>query len=393
MASIKIDTVQARSRLKPQHDPYFVSISRGLALGFRKPSTTATGTWIVRVRDSATGATTRKSLGDFAEIPAAERYTQALREAQRFAEHLRHGGSAAVLTVRDACAGYVKHLMERGRHATAKDAEGRFRRRVQPHPIGGVALTKLTRRSIDRWRTDLMQSEVVINPHADEPAKRERSPASINRDMTTFRAALNFAHDHGYVDTDNAWRVALKPIANANRRRETYLSADERKRLIEAMADDIKPMARAMTRLPFRPAVFANLTVADFNERHSALHVEKDKKSKDRKVPLPDETAMLFLHACRNKSPDAPIFQDARGNPWNKDSWKKAFNKAARDAGLPAEVTAYTLRHSVITDLISMHNLDINTVAIISGTSARMIEQHYGHLIKSRAVTALGKLP
>ena len=39
-----------------------------------------------------------------------------------------------------------------------------------------------------------------------------------------------------------------------------------------------------------------------------------------------------------------------------------------------------------------MHSLDINTVAIISGTSARMIEQHYGHLIKERAIAALEKL-
>jgi integrase len=60
--------------------------------------------------------------------------------------------------------------------------------------------------------------------------------------------------------------------------------------------------------------------------------------------------------------------------------------------GLPETVTAYTLRHSVITDLISLHDLDINTVAIISGTSARMIEQHYGHLIRDRAVSALAKL-
>ena len=46
----------------------------------------------------------------------------------------------------------------------------------------------------------------------------------------------------------------------------------------------------------------------------------------------------------------------------------------------------------MITDLMTLHNLDINTVAIISGTSARMIEQYYGHLIRGRAISTLANL-
>jgi integrase len=210
--------------------------------------------------------------------------------------------------------------------------------------------------------------------------------------MNALKAALNYAHDHGYVDSDNAWRLALKPIENANRRRDIYLSAEERRRLIDDMQDDFKPMARAMTLLPFRPSVFAKLTVGDFDERQSVLRVEKDKKAKDRRVPLPAETARFFTQNCTNKQADIFIFVDRNGNPWNRHSWKKAFRRAVAIADFSGKVSAYTLRHSVITDLVSLHNLDINTVAIISGTSARMIEQFYGHLIKDRAVSALEKL-
>lgn len=392
MASPKIDTVQARGRLKPQHDAYFVTISRGLALGYRKPSPATLGTWVVRVRDSATGATKRHSLGDYGEVLAAERYTHALRDAQRYAEHLRNGGSTSVLTVSEACTAYIKHLIDRGREATAKDNMGRYKRWVYEHPIGGVALTKLTRRSVERWRTDLVQTAVVINPYAEKPATRERSPASINRDMTALKAALNFAHDHGHVDSDNAWRLTLKSIENATRRRETYLSAEERTRLVGAMQGDITPMVQAMTLLPFRPSVFAKLTVADYDQRQAVLRIEKDKNAKDRRVPLPKKTAALLTQNCLGKPMHGLIFHDTNGTQWNKDSWKKAFKRAAQAAKLPIEVSAYTLRHSVITDLISLHNLDINTVALISGTSAKMIEQHYGHLIKDKAVSALEKL-
>jgi site-specific recombinase XerD len=57
-------------------------------------------------------------------------------------------------------------------------------------------------------------------------------------------------------------------------------------------------------------------------------------------------------------------------------------------AELPKEATAYTLRHSTITDLVR-HGLPLLTIAQISGTSAEMIERHYGHLASDAAVKAL----
>lgn len=66
----------------------------------------------------------------------------------------------------------------------------------------------------------------------------------------------------------------------------------------------------------------------------------------------------------------------------------KAAVKAAK---LPAETTAYTLRHSVITDLVHS-GLDLVTVAQVSGTSVRMIEKHYCHLRAEAATEALAKL-
>ena len=60
---------------------------------------------------------------------------------------------------------------------------------------------------------------------------------------------------------------------------------------------------------------------------------------------------------------------------------------AAEAAKLPAGTTAYTLRHSVISDLVH-DGLDLLTVAQISGTSVAMIERHYGHLRSDVAASA-----
>jgi len=64
---------------------------------------------------------------------------------------------------------------------------------------------------------------------------------------------------------------------------------------------------------------------------------------------------------------------------------------AAKRAGLPDTVTAYAMRHSAITDLVT-GGLDLLTVAQLSGTSVAMIERHYGHLRADHAAAALATL-
>jgi site-specific recombinase XerD len=62
-----------------------------------------------------------------------------------------------------------------------------------------------------------------------------------------------------------------------------------------------------------------------------------------------------------------------------------------RAAKLPDAITAYAMRHSAITDLVTV-GLDLLTIAQLSGTSVAMIEKHYGHLQADRAADALAKL-
>ena len=64
---------------------------------------------------------------------------------------------------------------------------------------------------------------------------------------------------------------------------------------------------------------------------------------------------------------------------------------AAKAAGLSDDITAYAMRHSTITDLVT-GGLDLLTVAQISGTSVAMIEKHFGHLRVGHAAGALAAL-
>ena len=143
--------------------------------------------------------------------------------------------------------------------------------------------------------------------------------------------------------------------------------------------------------MPLRPGALAALTVVDFDKRTAELTIGKDKNDKPRRIQLPNEAAKLLADQAKNKLPGAALFMRANGKAWNKDSWKQPIAAAVAAAGLPSHATAYTLRHSTITDLVKAR-LPLLTIAQISGTSAEMIERHYGHLASDAAVKALGEL-
>jgi integrase len=131
--------------------------------------------------------------------------------------------------------------------------------------------------------------------------------------------------------------------------------------------------------------------VGDYDKRTAELSIGKDKTGKPRRIQLPADPASLLAAQTENKLPDAPLFVRANGKAWDKNSWKLPIAAAVAAAGLPSGATAYTLRHSTITDLVAA-GLPLLTIAQISGTSAEMIELHYGHLVSDAALHALGKL-
>lgn len=133
------------------------------------------------------------------------------------------------------------------------------------------------------------------------------------------------------------------------------------------------------------------LRVGDFDSRTSTLTVERDKAGNGRAILLPARTAALLKEQTRSKLPAAPLFARADGSAWNRDAWKLPIKNAVHAANLPPGTTAYTLRHSTITDLVA-GGLDLLTVAQVSGTSVAMIERHYGHLQRDRAAAALADL-
>lgn len=209
--------------------------------------------------------------------------------------------------------------------------------------------------------------------------------------MTCFRAALNLAYLDGLLTSDYAWRSKLRPVKNADQRRELYLDRVQRLTFIEKSPADLAAFLRGLCQLPLRPGALAKLKAGDFDQRLKVLKIGQDKSGKDRRIKLPDVTAEHFEAAAKGKLPTAPLLSRADGKAWNKDAWNWPIKTAVEAATLPPGTTAYTLRHSVISDLVH-DGLDLLTVAQISGTSVAMIERHYGHLRSDVAAGALARL-
>lgn len=387
MADLSKITRRDELKTRPGDEPHWQRLRFGCFLGYRPSKRGGKGTWFARARDPDTGKYSRKALGDYSALAGHDVFAQAKRDAEAWADSVDSGGIQAVKmeTVADACRAYTTDK-------PGPIAEGVFRRLVFPDPIAKIRLDKLRRHHLRDWRTRLEQTPALVTRNKNgEKLTKARSKSTINRDMVPLRAALGRVLSPGNPSTDAAWQEALKPHKGADRRRDLYLDRNDRRRLLQASASEAEPFVRALCLLPLRPGALAGLCAGDFEKRTRTLTIGKDKHGRPRQITVPQAIAEFLAEQTKGKLPAAPMLTRADGRAWNKDAWKHPIKDAVKACKLPANVAAYTLRHSVITDLIR-GGLPVLTVAQLSGTSVAMIERHYGHLVRNDAEEALARL-
>ena len=389
---MRLDRVATRETLKPREEPYWERITVGQSLGYRPSSVGEAGFWSAKFYDAATRKKRKHSLGTYGHLAPNERHKAALKDARAWFEHLDAGGSHEQLTVKQVCENYADEIATEDEDK-AEEIRRRFAQYVFNDPIARVLIQKLTKRQVEEWRKRLeaLPAKVTRTKKKENVVTKARAKATVNRDMVPFRAALNRALERGEVLSSVAWATALKPYEGAGKRRDLYLSREQRKALIEALPVADAAFVRGLCSVPVRPGALAALTVADFDARRNQLTIGKDKAGAARRILLPAQTVALFKDQVRNKLPAARMFTRADGAPWTKNDWNDAIREVAESVDLPPGTTTYALRHSTITDLV-VGGLDLLTVAQVAGTSVEMIEDHYGHLRQEHAAKALAAL-
>lgn len=363
MAS-NIKSKSGRAALPAKREPYWSRVRTGLYVGFRKLKI-GEGTWIARHQEN--GKKQYRALGTFLEEGA---FDNAVDAAKEWNDSLEQGASNKIAIVEDVCHAYVDHLKMHKTASSAADAEGRFKRLVYGKKIGHIQLSKLKTTDVKQW----LNAQVDVDDDDEDDIRKAKD--SANRNLNSFKAALNLALADRLVATDAAWKT-VTGFVGVGKRRTAYLDMEQRGALIDASPDDLRLLVKGMLLTAARPGELARLIVSDFNKSQGTLDLEG--KTGRRTATISTAARHFFTEQSKGKLPAAPLISREYGGHWNKDAWKKMFKVAVKEAKLPADTVMYTLRHVAISELI-MGGMDSFIVARLAGTSVAMIEKHYGHL-------------
>lgn len=365
-----LSTKRTRDRLKVRREPYWQRLAEGAYLGFRS----GPGTWIARYR-SRDGRQQYRALGEALD------YDEAKRAAEAWLSQLSGSPVRSTRrgTVRGALQAYLAYLRQQGREGTATEVEGRFKAVVWSDAIAERSLEDLTLDDLHDWRERLREG---------------RKNRSVNRHVRAVVAALNKAHQLGHVGNPTAWRI--EPLADdVDDGGETavMLTPYQRKALISAVPPNLAAFLTGLELTGSRPGELAAATVADFDGARLRQQHRKGRppKLRTRYVTLSTEGARFFKAQAKRKLPAAPIFTEDGAQPWRRHRWARAIaaaivehNRKARGTKrIPPLASAYSFRHSRISELLQVYGIDPLTVAQQTGTSLAMIEKAYFKFIPS----------
>jgi integrase len=395
----KLDTRASRQRLRKRREPYWRSISGGLAVGYRKGVNG--GTWIAR-HYSAEHGRRYQSIGTADDdgthvLSFAEAQEAARKWFADLARHDRGEIRRGPYTVRECLDEYLTWLL--GHRKSGKDARYRIDTHILPR-LGDIQCERLSTAEMQKWLRDLANSparlrskEGAKRPNFRQMAKGDdeairRRRASANRTLTVLKAALNRAWREGKISSDDAWR-RVEPFEQADGARARYLTVAEAKRLLNGCDPDFRRLAQAALATGARYGELATLRAEDFNPDSGTIHVRTSKSGKGRHIVLNDEGAALFKSLAAGKPGDAMLLVKADGSPWKKSHQARPMDEACERAKIRPLASFHILRHTWAS-LAVMNGAPLMVVARNLGhADTRMVERHYGHLAPSFIADAI----
>jgi integrase len=412
----KLDSRNARDKLKPRARPYYKMLIPGtLSLGYRRRQggRGAQGRWLVRcyVGRNASGIGSpyrEKEIGladDFrdADGVAIFSYAQAQARALEWRPDKHADGQKALngpLRVAGAIERYLTALEHQGRPVA--DARLRADLHILP-PLGSELVENLTTERLRRWLADTAKLPPRVRQKAgataprfrvvteDDETKRQRR-STANRTLTILKAALNHAFDEGLAKSNTAWGRRLAPFRQVDTPRTRYLTVAEAKRLVNSSnPPEFRNLVVAGLQTGCRYGELARLKVADFNPNAGTLTVWLSKSGRSRHIHLTTEGVEFFRSITAGRAGDEIMLPSPGGGQWGKSEQARPMTAAVERAKISPSISIHALRHTYAS-LSVMNGVPLHVVARNLGhADTRMVEKTYSHLTDSYLKEAIRK--
>lgn len=396
VANSNIQNKAVRKKFVPNKNPYFKQIISGLSLGYLVKEDNSRD-WVAKLRDNSIGSKYRTiTLGipdDFAApffsindlekllqvesiesvINTVRKYELGYPEATFLAVKWKDslGKSNIRITVSECVKRYQR---ERGENLEgAKKVSDRtlskdlsvFKKYVFSHEIAKKYVSDLNKDILERWMKSLGSSA-----------------STRNRVVTMLRAALN-AHGGENITWKALKHVTLEVKEAAGR----VLSIKEIQQLIDcADTQQLKDLLTVLALSGFRINEVRDLTPAHYNHKEKILRIPSGKTGA-RTVHVSTALDSVLVRLSNGKAQNDLLLTSVTGIKWPASAHINPIIRAGKNANL-GHVKIYDLRHSFITHSLQA-GMDLLTLTKSVGTSVKMIENNYFHLIGKSTVNVL----
>jgi len=350
--SATLDTRNARVKLKQRKSPYWMPISSGFALGYRKAP--KGGVWLAKlVKPGVLRRETTIGPGDDALDADGVHvldFSQAQEKARTWKKQIEDAADrpGRPKTVGEALDSYQADLKARGGDV---GNVGRLRAHLDAHLLQ-KAVSTLTRADLRKWR-DGLSNKRHTKPKGEPGGQSEKlSPASINRTCAVFKAALNLVADdpEQRISSRQAWEGGLESIPDAQRSRNVILldsaGRDEivDRLITEAYRDspEFGLFVEVADATGARESQIARLNVedlqADLADPRLMMPCSKKGKKGHTKlshhpVPILVDLAKRLQALAAGRAPNAPLLTKPGGGRWRKSHHSRRFDRIVDRSG------------------------------------------------------------
>ncbi len=289
------------------------------------------------------------------------------------------------LTFRAAVGPYLAHAATRKTESTLRGYRQALALITRAKWVGSL-LGEIQPREIQAWTA--------------ERAKGGASGATINRNLNLISGLYRWAIRCGHVDENPVRKV--ERFSERGRARETYLTAEESRALVEACAPGTRDVVLTALHTGMRRGELLALRWrrVDLVRKELVVEAATEKAGRGRVVPMTDA-----LHArlaeLRSEHPRAldggdPVFVLADGGEVTSKVLRSGFERAVRRCeGIPLEkrdrVTFHCLRHTAASLMVA-EGVPLFDVAKILGHSTLAVTMRYAHFAPAAGRAGIEKL-